>query len=175
MKSHVRPTYTVGIDDISAWGQELCFSPEHPTVIQASGEGWEDFKSREKINSNPVNLAMTFVECFDTPVTALERHDHTQETLLPTSEPIIFAVCSSQHPVPTAEDSAFIVIPRGCAMILHRGTWHSPCFGIDSSTAYHWLADSDPRFPSEWIPIEGGSVTSALFAHCTDGGPRRHS
>ena len=73
MKSHVRPTYTVGIDDISAWGQELCFSPEHPTVIQASGEGWEDFKSREKINSNPVNLAMTFVECFDTPVTALER------------------------------------------------------------------------------------------------------
>ena len=62
MKSHVRPTYTVGIDDISAWGQELCFSPEHPTVIQASGEGWEDFKSREKINSNPVNLAMTFVD-----------------------------------------------------------------------------------------------------------------
>jgi hypothetical protein len=173
MNVHIRPTLTLGIDDISLWGKELCFSPEHPSVVQESGDGWEDFTSAQKVNANPVNLAMTFIDIFDAPVSAFEKHDHTRETLLPTSVPIILAVCPQSCTAPSVQETTFIVIPRGCAMILHEGTWHSHCFGIDGATAYHRLTDADPQFPSIRATLGAEAVTSDLFTHCTGKGSKR--
>lgn len=173
MNVHIRPTLTVGINDISLWGKELCFSPEHPSVVQESGDGWEDFTSAQKVNANPVNLAMTFIDIFDAPVSAFERHDHTRETLLPTSVPIILAVCPRSCAVPSVQEATFIVIPRGCAMILHEGTWHSHCFGIDGATAYHRLTDFNPQFPSTRATLGDEAVTSDLFTHCAGKGSKR--
>lgn len=173
MNVHIRPTLTLGIDDISLWGKELCFSPEHPSVVQESGDGWEDFTSAQKVNANPVNLAMTFIDIFDAPVSAFEKHDHTRETLLPTSVPIILAVCPRSCAVPSVQEATFIVIPRGCAMILHEGTWHSHCFGIDGATAYHRLTDADPQFPSIRATLGAEAVTSDLFTHCAGKGSKR--
>ncbi len=147
---------TVGKDALDAWGEGLVFGPGDGAVVHTDGGDWQDFKSREKVTDGPANLAMTHVQRLPKTVTHMERHDHTREALFSGGDDVVVAVCSSEHAVPTVEGTQLVRIPARTAFVMSRGTWHSPCFGIDGPTAYYWLAVSDPRFPSEWIEIAGG-------------------
>lgn len=147
---------TVGIDNLETWGTALVFSPGAENVVHTDGGDWQDFKSQEKVTDGPANLAMTHVKGLPDTVSHMERHDHTREALFSGGQDIAVAVCSSSHTIPTAAETELVKIPAGTAFVMARGTWHSPCFGLDGPTAYYWLAISDPRFPSDWVEISGG-------------------
>lgn len=146
----------VGQDDLTRWGDVVVFGEHGQNVVAASGDGWRDYKSAEKVSDGPCNLAMTHVPAAPVVVKHMERHDHTLETLFCGADDICLAVCASEHEVPLLDEVVPVLIPKGTAFVMHRGTWHSPCFGAATPTAYYWMAVSDPRYPSEWIDIRGG-------------------
>lgn len=148
----------VGKDDVSKWGIALLFSPGSDSVVVTNGEGWHDFKSAAKISDGAVNLAMTQVSVLPKRIERMERHDHTKETLCPTNHSIVLGVCAKEFDVPETDQCVLLEIPCGTALVMDKGTWHSPCFGVSEPTQYYWIATSDPRFPSVWVPLAGGSL-----------------
>ena len=151
----------VGRDDISAWGTALSFKEESESVVVTNGDGWNDYKSAKKISDTAVNLAMTQVDVLPKQIEKMERHDHTQETLCPTDHPIVLGVCAKEFEIPVAAECVLLEIPCGTSLVMDKGTWHSPCFGLRKATQYYWIATSDPRFPSEWVPLAGGGLETS--------------
>lgn len=148
----------VGRDDVSAWGTALSFKQGSKSVVVTNGSGWNDYKSEKKISDTAVNLAMTRVDVLPNQIEKMERHDHTQETLCPTDHPIVLGVCAKEFEIPVAAECVLLEIPCGTSLVMDKGTWHSPCFGLRKSTQYYWIATSDPRFPSEWVSLAGGGL-----------------
>lgn len=70
----------------------------------------------------------------------------------------MLGVCAKEFEIPVAAECVLLEIPCGTSLVMDKGTWHSPCFGLRKSTQYYWIATSDPRFPSEWVPLAGGGL-----------------
>lgn len=149
---------TVGKDDLSLWGDSLVFDESGLGVVGFQGPDWADYKSADKVSDGPCNLAMTHVGGLPALVSQMERHDHTREVLFCAESDVCVAVCAGELTSPQAEHTVTVLIPRGSAFVMHRGTWHSACYGVDGPARYYWLAVSDPRYPGEWIDIDGGPV-----------------
>nr|WP_269208337.1 ureidoglycolate lyase [Mobiluncus curtisii] len=105
---------------------------------------------------------MTQVSVLPKRIERMERHDHTKETLCPTNHSIVLGVCAKEFDVPETNQCVLLEIPCGTALVMDKGTWHSPCFGVSEPTQYYWIATSDPRFPSEWVPLAGGSLETYM-------------
>ena len=76
-------------------------------------------------------------------------------------EPIAFLVSAAGSEVPEADNVQAFILNPGQVVVLHRGSWHSPAFGIHGPAAYYWMAEAYDGEPTIWKAIDGGPVKLA--------------
>jgi ureidoglycolate lyase len=88
----------------------------------------------------------------------MERHLLTEEALFCAADPIVLAVAApTEEDHPTAASIRAFVITPGTVVVLHKGTWHDACHGLDGEARYYWMATCGLG-NSPWVDVKGGPV-----------------
>jgi ureidoglycolate lyase len=140
-------------------------------VIRTEGPGWSDAYTAAPLLSTNGSLGLTRGGPSPFSTHRMERHLHTEEALFCTADPIVLAVaapCAADQP-PAASVRAFVIEP-GTAVVLHKGTWHDACRGVEKPAYYYWMATTGTGASSPWMDVKDGpvrvSVDPAIAASC---------
>lgn len=139
--------------------------PDHACTKQ--GAGWVCWSPVDfMLPDAPVGVGI--VRCGQAPqITALERHVSREELLWTTTRDVVMAV---DLPVrlgdalarPNIETTRVFRIKAGQAVIIARGTWHSPAFAVQGEAEYFFLveqkADLVDQDAQPWIDFAGGET-----------------
>lgn len=126
-------------------------------IVRSAGEGWTDAFTRRPLIGSNGSLGLTLGEGGDFVTRQMERHMATQEALFCAAEPVVLAVAPpGAGERPQAGDIRAFVIEPGIAVVLHQGTWHDACRGIDRPSYYYWMATTGSG--ATWVDVEGGPV-----------------
>lgn len=135
-------------------------------LVRSSGLGWTDVYTAAPLLTTNGSLGFTLGEGGPFDTVKMERHPQTQEALFCAANPIVLAVAApSDAERPKAEDIRAFIIEPGTVVVMHKGTWHDACRGIDAPTHYYWMATCG--FGSVWVDVEGGPVhvTAEGYSH----------
>lgn len=148
--------------DFSAFG--TVYSMATPThsgseakLVRSQGLGWTDAYTAAPLISSNGSLGFTLGEGGPFSTVKMERHLDTQEALFCAARPIVLAVAApTDEARPKAENIRAFIIEPGTVVVMHKGTWHDACRGIDEPTHYYWMATCGGG--SIWVDVEGGPV-----------------
>jgi ureidoglycolate lyase len=148
--------------DFSAYGTvHSLAAPGTPAsevgLVRSSGLGWTDTYTAAPLLSTTGSLGYTLGEGGPFDTVKMERHLDTQEALFCAAKPIVLAVAAATEAArPKAGDIRAFIIEPGTVVVMHKGTWHDACRGIDEPTHYYWMATCGGG--SVWVDVEGGPV-----------------
>ena len=136
-----------------------------------SGEGWSCFSGVDYLHPD-APLLVGIVDCGPCPaISALEAHVSREEMLWATDHDLVMAVdlptdLEDPNRCPSIDTTVLFHIPAGAAVIMNKGTWHSPAFTLEGNARYFFLVedkkDTIDQDAAPWIPFrEGGSLTAA--------------
>lgn len=140
---------------------DLLAQGEIDTVIRSTGDGFLDSYMKQPLIDRPGNLGMTCACAVPATIEKMEMHLHTQEAIMCAGEPVAFLVAPAGGDAPAAQDVQSFTLNPGQVVILNRGIWHSPAFGICGPASYYWMAEAYEGEPTIWKAIEGGPVQLA--------------
>lgn len=127
-------------------------------VIRSAGEGYSDGYTEQPLIDRMGSLGMTCASAVPYIIEKMERHLHTQEAMMCAGESIAFLIATAGGEAPEVADVQAFVLDPGQIVVLHRGTWHSPAFGIHGPAPYYWMAEAYEGEPTVWRSIAGGPV-----------------
>ncbi len=146
---------------------------EYGEIPTKSGEGWKCFSDVERIYPNAPLMA-GIVYCTKVPevITGLEAHTSREELLWATDKDIIMVVSQPfdlKNPKrqPDVNYTEAFLIKAGQAVIMSKGTWHSPAFSYDGTTAkYFFLVemkkDDIDQDAAPWISFKEENYITVL-------------
>lgn len=138
---------------------ELASDALDPAYVDTIGDGWRDRYTREPLISSTGSLGRTIGSGLPALLTVMERHEGTEEAILPAGLPLVLAVAAAGSGVrPAASDVDAFVIPATTVVVLHPGTWHDACHGLASPAAYFWHAATRGDRSSGWCELVGGPL-----------------
>lgn len=141
--------YSLGKAEAGSRGETL--------VRRSKGDGWTDAYTVPPLVATNGSLGLTLGEGGDFTVRKMERHVTTQEALFCAAGPVVLAVAPpSEAEKPSAREIRAFVIEPGMVAVMHEGTWHDACRGIDEPTFYYWMATTGSG--SVWMDVEGAPV-----------------
>lgn len=150
------------VEAFAPFGRVLENLPHAPTK---DGEGWSCHSPVDfMITDAPLGVGIVY--CSETParVDSLERHVSREELLWATTEDLLMAVDLPIHlgdpeARPSADTTRVFRIRAGQAMIINRGTWHSPAYAVRGESRYFFLVERKPDLVDQdkapWIPFRG--------------------
>ncbi|WP_269992333.1 ureidoglycolate lyase [Arthrobacter sp. B2a2-09] len=143
--------------------------PEDPAarLVVSAGDGWSDVHTSNPLICTNGSLGMTLGAGSPFATNQMERHLATEEALFTAGSPVVLAVAppnEGRYPEAHAV-RAFIINPR-TAVVLHKGTWHDACHGLDGEAYYYWMATCGDG-GSTWTDISGGPVHVSVDASHT--------
>lgn len=133
-------------------------------IVRSEGPGWSDAYTAAPLLSTNGSLGMTRGGPSPFVTWQMERHLHTEEALFCAADPIVLAVAApSDADHPSADSIRAFIIEPGMVVVLHKGTWHDACHGLDKETCYYWMATcrtgaSSTTAASPWVEVKGGPV-----------------
>lgn len=157
-------------DSFAAFGRVLM---PHTDIPTKSGEGWICFSDIDRINPD-VPLMVGKVFCSKAPdiIDSLEGHTSREELLWATEKDIVMVVAEPEdindvNRKPDVSKTSVFHIRKGQAVIIGKGTWHSPAFSLDGSQAeYFFLVeakkDSIDQDDNPWIQFRDDSAIAIL-------------
>lgn len=128
-------------------------------LIAAEGNGWSDVYTAKPLISTNGSLGLT--RGGGTPFTThrMERHLATEEALFTAGAPLVLAVAEpTDAGYPSAADVRAFVISPGTVVVLHNGTWHDACHGVEGAAYYYWMAATGGDGGPTWTDIKHGPV-----------------
>lgn len=132
-------------------------------LVFSQGPDWQDAYTAVPLISTNGSLGMTFGSGRPFATHQMERHLKTEEALFTAGAAVVLAVAEpSDSAFPRAEDVRAFVIRPGTAVVLHKGTWHDACRGVDGPTHYYWMASVGGDGGPTWTEVEGGPVYAEL-------------
>lgn len=132
-------------------------------LVLTQGPGWQDAYTKAPLISTNGSLGMTFGGGSPFVTHQMERHLHTEEALFTAGAAVVLAVAEAGDATfPRAEDVRAFVINPGTAVVLHPGTWHDACRGVDGPTNYYWMASCGGDGGPTWTDVAGGPVHAEL-------------
>lgn len=135
--------------------------PEDPAarLVVSSGDGWSDVYTANPLISTNGSLGMTLGSGAPFSTRRMERHLGTEEALFTAGSPVVLAVAApTDAGQPNAADVRAFVINPGTAVVLHQGTWHDACHGVDGDAYYYWMATCGGDGGSTWTDVADGPV-----------------
>lgn len=112
------------------------------------GAGWKCF-SQVDFMMTDAPLGVGIVYCDEGPahIVEMERHVSREELLWATTDDLYMCVDLPTHlgdirAKPCAETAKIFHIKAGQAVIISRGTWHSPAFAVKGQAKYFFLVES---------------------------------
>lgn len=127
-------------------------------LVRSVGESYSDAYTKAALLDRHASLGRTVGAALPRTVESMERHQHTQEAMLSITEAVAFLVARESGNAPKAEDVKAFILRPSQIVVLKRGVWHSPAFGILRKAAYYWMAETYDNEPTVWRAIEGGPV-----------------
>jgi ureidoglycolate lyase len=127
-------------------------------VIRSVGEGYSDGFTKQPLIDRPGSLGLTCASAVPYTIEKMERHLHTREAMMCAGEPIAFLAAPACDDAPEEADVRAFLLEPGQVVVLERGIWHSPAFGIQGPAAYYWMAEAYEGEPTVWKAIKGGPV-----------------
>ena len=136
-----------------------------------AGSGWRCFSQVDFLQPHNAPLGVGIVYCGELPgpITELERHVSREELLWATGSDLLMCVDVPMHlgtpnARPSVETAKVFRIKAGQAVIIARGTWHSPAFAEHGEAKYFFLVESAKDLVDQddapWIPFrDGGEIT----------------
>lgn len=131
-----------------------------------SGEGWTCFSPVDfMLPTVPMGVGIVYCEKIPAELDSLERHVSREELLWTTTEDLVMAVdlpiyLGDAYACPNAATTKFFLMKAGQAVILNRGTWHSPAFTLEGKSKYFFLVERKPDLIDQdaqpWIPFADG-------------------
>lgn len=131
------------------------------TLVQTDGPGWSDRYTATPLISTNGSLGLTRAGAAPFEVVRMERHPNTEEALFCLDGDMIL-VTAPAGPAerPAASDLRAFRVPVGQAVVLHPGTWHDACRGVDGPVAYYWVATVGTG--TDWRDLDPHPVTVSL-------------
>ena len=132
--------------------------------VGRSGPGWRSWHLPNRIDADGLlSFGIVHTALRDIDVVEMERHVNTFELLYPHGSALVQPLAAPHDLTdpdakPRPEDvEAFIILP-GQAIVMHRGTWHSPSYPVTGDTTYTYgsVGSGDQAMPV-WVPFEDGS------------------
>ncbi len=141
----------------------------HEPLPTKTGENWICFSGCDKLWPD-ASLAIGIVDCGHCPeISALEAHVSREELLWAGVDDLVMAVdlptdLTDPDRKPSIETTVLFHIPAGAAVIIAKGTWHSPAFTLNGASRYYFLVedkkDAIDQDDAPWIAFrEGGCFT----------------
>lgn len=134
------------------------------------GENWICYSPVDFLMPDvPMGVGIVYCNTPPTSISALERHVSREELLWATTQDLVMAVdlpifMGDENALPDAETCKVFLIKAGQAIIINRGTWHSPCFAVEGKAKYYFLVERKPDLIDQdaqpWIPFQGGETIS---------------
>jgi len=140
----------------------------HTTQPTKSGEGWSCFSDIDRMTPD-VPLMVGLVYCGKMPerISSLEGHTSREELLWATDKDLIMVVSEpeeidNKERKPSIAKTKAFLIKKGEAVIIGKGTWHSPAFSADGEEAKYFFlveakADSVDQDSAPWICFDDGN------------------
>lgn len=135
---------------------------DHPCT--KSGPGWGCFSPVDfMLPDAPLGVGIVHCERVPEELEALERHVSREELLWTTTENLVMAVdlpihLGDEYARPNADTTKVFLLKAGQAVILNRGTWHSPAFTLEGESTYfflvEWKKDLIDQDAQPWIPFQ---------------------
>ena len=130
-----------------------------PAFVDTKGDGWSDRYTRSPLIASPGSLGMTVGTGLPSLVRTMERHEGTEEAILPAGQPLVLAVAAASRDTrPNAAAVSVFLIPPTSVVVLHPGSWHDACHGVSDPSPYYWYAATQNDRSSGWCPLDGGQV-----------------
>lgn len=156
------------VESFAPFGRVLENLPHAPTK---DGDGWSCHSPIDfMITDAPLGVGIVY--CSAAPaIDSLERHVSREELLWATTEDLVMLADLPVHlgdpdAKPVFETARAFHIRAGQAMIINRGTWHSPAFAVSGESKYFFLverkADLVDQDSAPWIPFRGGESITIL-------------
>lgn len=131
------------------------------SVVRTDGPGWADAYTHDPLLSTNASLGMTRAGGTPFEVRQMERHPNTQEAIFCAGAPIVLVVAKAGPEArPDASQIRAFAIQPGTVAVMHPGTWHDACRGLDGPASYYWMATV--RTGTEWQDVESGPVRVAV-------------
>lgn len=140
----------------------------HTAQPTKSGEGWTCFSDIDRMTPD-VPLMVGLVYCGKMPerISALEGHTSREELLWATDKDLIMLVSepndiNSKDRKPSISKTKAFLIKKGEAVIIGKGTWHSPAFSANGEEGRYFFlveakADSIDQDSDPWIGFDDGN------------------
>lgn len=129
------------------------------------GHGWKCWGFLGYLEcGGPVDVGVVSTASRSIIVEAMERHTSREELLWPTDSPIVQPLAAGTGPDasarPVADSVQALIVHPGQALIIGRGTWHSPAYPLADDTLYFFAIeaaeDSVDYGDQPWVPFDGG-------------------
>lgn len=151
-------------DNFARFGRVIEMTGSNDTGLQlTAGPNWLDRYTLQPLVKVPPSLGRTVGPAVAAPIVTMERHSAAEEVILPAADPIVLTVAApNEVPYASAPDVHAFLIRPGTAVVMHPGTWHAACAGVDGPAAYFWLATCVGAESAPWTDIAGGPVMVSL-------------
>jgi len=139
--------------DFSTYGIYYDMKNTMDGVCHSKTEVYEDHMTKKPLIDTMGHLGLTIGSKAPYTISSMEKHDHTQEAIFCTGEPIVlcFAASRGDQP-PMAADIRAVILELGDVAVLDRNIWHDACHGMGKSTGYYYLATAGAH-PADWLEI----------------------
>ncbi|WP_269991742.1 ureidoglycolate lyase [Arthrobacter sp. B2a2-09] len=144
--------------------------PEDPAarLVVSAGDGWSDAYTANPLISTNGSLGMTLGAGLPFATSQMERHLATEEALFTAGSAVVLAVAPpNEGRYPEAHAVRAFIIKPGTAVVLHQGTWHDACHGLDGEAHYYWMATCGGDGGPTWTDVSGGPVHISVDASNT--------
>lgn len=135
-----------------------------------AGDGWTCFSPIDFIITDaPLGIGIVYCEKYPTAITAMERHVSREELLWATTEDLVMGVdlpmyLGDEKARPNAGTTKVFLIKAGQAVIMNRGTWHTPAFTLKDSSKYFFAIERKADFVDQdrqpWIRFQNEEIVS---------------
>lgn len=126
-------------------------------IMRTDGPGWADAYTHDPLLATNASLGMTRAGGTPFEVRQMERHPNTQEAIFCAEAPIVLVVAQAgPEPRPEMTKLRAFAIQPGTVAVMHPGTWHDACRGLEGPASYYWMATV--RTGTEWQDVDGGPV-----------------
>lgn len=138
------------VDNFAPYGRILTIEDLKPSK---SGEGWVCYSPIDFMQQVKPMTGIGMVQSSVVPnrITSMERHVSREELLWSTTKSLVLIVdkpsnLGYKYAQPDAQTAKAFLIKAGQAVIMNRGTWHTPAFALDGVVTYFFAIDTSKDF-----------------------------
>lgn len=136
----------------------------HPeTEPTKAGEGWSCYSPMDFVQAaGMMGIGVVYCESCPPQIKSMERHVSREEVLWTAEQDVIMFVdipvyLGNSDAQPNPDTTKAFCIPAGTVVVISRGTWHSPGFGVGGKARYYFMVEIKKDFIDQdaqpWIPF----------------------